>query len=112
LLIVDILLLLYNTNIYYVFVYSYINTPKVTNRNYVEAHHLIPIRFQEQFTYSLDVPPNIVSLCPNCHSLFHHAIDSESGRIITQFTDTMKDELEVFGIPVSVSQLLNMYKES
>jgi len=87
-------------------------TSEVTNRNYVEAHHLIPMKFQEQFIYSLDIPPNIVSLCPNCHSLFHHATDSERNSLIIQFISIRKDELEVFGIPVSVNQLLNMYKES
>ncbi|MEG0664633.1 MAG: hypothetical protein RR483_06005, partial [Clostridia bacterium] len=31
---------------------------------YMEGHHLIPMSQQDFYTFSLDVPPNIISLCP------------------------------------------------
>ena len=40
-------------------------------RNYVEGHHVIPMSAQDQFEYSIDVPENIVALCPNCHRKVH-----------------------------------------
>ena len=36
-------------------------------RNYVEAHHLIPMGFQDDFSKSIDVEANIISLCTYCH---------------------------------------------
>ena len=30
----------------------------------MEAHHLIPMEFQDDFEHSIDVPENIISLCP------------------------------------------------
>ena len=39
-------------------------TSKRNGKPFVEAHHLIPMEFQDEFTYSLDVPENIIALCP------------------------------------------------
>jgi 5-methylcytosine-specific restriction protein A len=33
----------------------------------MKAHHMIPMEYQDYFTYSIDVPENVISLCPNCH---------------------------------------------
>ena len=41
------------------------------SRNYVEGHHAIPMHAQEDFEHSIDVPENIVALCPNCHRKVH-----------------------------------------
>lgn len=57
---------------------------KTTNNPYVEAHHLIPLHTQDSFDYSLDVPANIVSLCPNCHRFLHHALLSEKIQILNR----------------------------
>lgn len=50
---------------------------KVTGKNYVEAHHLIPMEFQDKFAASVDVEANIVSLCVTCHKKLHHAVFEE-----------------------------------
>lgn len=81
-----------------------------TGENYVEVHHLIPMNFQKQFEYSLDVPGNLVILCPNCHRLFHHATSKEKSKIITSFYDQRKEVLKEFGIEISVEKLKRMYK--
>lgn len=44
---------------------------------FVEAHHLIPMKFQSLIDYPLDNLDNLISLCPNCHRAFHHAIIDE-----------------------------------
>ena len=33
----------------------------VTGENYMEAHHLVPIEYAEQFEYDIDQPANIIS---------------------------------------------------
>ncbi|MBR6124789.1 HNH endonuclease [Candidatus Saccharibacteria bacterium] len=49
---------------------------KATGCPYLEAHHLIPIRFQPQLhSLKLDSLDNICCLCPNCHRAIHHAED-------------------------------------
>jgi 5-methylcytosine-specific restriction protein A len=48
-------------------------TSRKTKQPFVEAHHLIPMQYQDEFDVSLDVPENIVALCPGCHRKFHHA---------------------------------------
>lgn len=45
---------------------------------YVEAHHIIPFRYQSQFKNSLDNPANIVLLCPNCHKNIHFGMDRKT----------------------------------
>lgn len=47
-------------------------TSPVTSRQYMEAHHLIPMSHHQYFApYSLDVACNVVSLCPTCHKKIH-----------------------------------------
>jgi len=75
-------------------------TSEKTRKNFVEAHHLIPIKFQDKFENSLDVSANIVSLCPNCHSKLHHAIFEEKEEMLKFLFDKRKVRLEKFGIIV------------
>ena len=60
-------------------------TSKTTTRNYVEAHHLIPMKLQDSFSNGLDVTANILSLCPNCHDLFHYGNDDEKFVVLEKF---------------------------
>jgi 5-methylcytosine-specific restriction protein A len=41
--------------------------------NYLEIHHLIPYQFRNDFDYSIEVLPNYICLCPNCHRKIHNA---------------------------------------
>ncbi|WP_421205521.1 HNH endonuclease [Aeromonas enteropelogenes] len=43
----------------------------VTGRNFMEAHHLIPMSHQALFRFNLDDLANIFSLCPCCHRAVH-----------------------------------------
>jgi len=82
---------------------------KATNKQYVEAHHLIPLQFQEEFNYSLDVPANIVSLCPNCHRKLHFASIDDKKRILEKLLENRKDELRKFSIEVNKEELFEIY---
>ncbi|MFC1998782.1 MrcB family domain-containing protein [Chloroflexota bacterium] len=86
-------------------------TCQQTSKNYVEAHHLIPMSFQELFSYSLDVPANIVSLCPTCHRLVHHATFGQKGKCLQSLFETRKTELEQCGIRLSYGQLIELYEK-
>lgn len=81
----------------------------VTKENYVEAHHLIPINQQNKFKFSVDVPGNIIALCPNCHREIHHAENVNKKKLIKQLFDKRKKELEEFGLHINISELLELY---
>jgi 5-methylcytosine-specific restriction protein A len=81
-----------------------------TGHQFVEAHHLIPMEFQNDFENSLDVPENIISLCPNCHRGFHLAEESYRNNIVLKFHNKRRERLDDRGIYVSSDKLLSFYK--
>jgi len=84
-------------------------TSKATNQPYVEAHHLIPLQFQEEFLYSLDVPVNIISLCPNCHRKLHFASIKDKKEILENLLMNRYEKLKEFGIGISKDELFEIY---
>ncbi len=55
----------------------------ITQKNFMEAHHLIPLAFQKNHMHSLDNIGNIYSLCPICHRGIHYG-DSQTKKIILE----------------------------
>jgi 5-methylcytosine-specific restriction protein A len=82
----------------------------VTSEQFVEAHHLIPMEFQDNFDASIDVPENIISLCPNCHRAFHNSVNEIKRDLIIQFFNKRKTFLQDRQINVSENKLLEYYK--
>ncbi|QDF30300.1 HNH endonuclease [Halarcobacter anaerophilus] len=80
-----------------------------SQKQYVEAHHFIPLKFQDDFLYSLDVPANIVSLCPNCHRLIHFASFNEKKKILLHLFNKRKDFLQKYKIPITEEELYEIY---
>lgn len=83
---------------------------KRTQRNYVEAHHLVPFSYQDSFSHSLDVEENIVALCPNCHRKLHHGAPAEKNESLDQLLTERHKALNARGIVLSLSELKKMYK--
>ena len=79
-------------------------------KEYIEAHHLIPMEYQGDFVISIDVPENIISLCPNCHSAFHNSEASVQEGLITKFFAQRSSKLEERCINISLDKLLEYYK--
>jgi len=84
-------------------------TSKTTGENYVEAHHLIPMEFQDKFEKSLDVEANIVSLCPLCHKKVHHSTFDEKKQIIEDLYKKRTDRLKKCEIDISLMELFSYY---
>lgn len=82
---------------------------KKTDQNYVEAHHLIPMSVQKDFTYDLDVPGNIISLCPNCHRKYHYACLEDKEEMLNILYEKRKKRLERLGIDISLNELFKLY---
>ena len=78
-----------------------------TKKNYVEAHHLIPMKEQENYNYSLDNALNIVALCPNCHRMIHYSEQSVRKEKITEIFEIRKKDLDAYKI--TLTDLHKMY---
>lgn len=80
-----------------------------TGQNYLEAHHLIPIKYQNSFLWSIDIPANIVAVCVNCHKILHHGVIEDKKKILNKIYNERKYRLAVCGIDISFKKLLNYY---
>ena len=67
---------------------------------------------QSQFQHSLDVPENIVALCPNCHRLLHHGAGRLTKPILNQLWNARRAKLEDRGIAAPLKQLVTAYREA
>ncbi|QZN97855.1 MrcB family domain-containing protein [Symbiopectobacterium purcellii] len=83
---------------------------KISNQNYVEAHHFIPLSEQYNFEYSLDVVENIISLCPVCHKILHHGTINDKKPLIEKFYGERSDALADRELEISLDTLLSFYK--
>lgn len=84
-------------------------TRRTLNNNYTEAHHLVPLENHEEFSYSLDVEENVVSLCSNCHNCIHYGVNSEREILIQTLYEKRKDMLKKVGIDITFKQLKELY---
>lgn len=85
-------------------------TSKASGNNYLEAHHLVPLKYQSDFEFALDNPANIVALCPNCHRLLHHATVDEKQSCLRQLlTEERIRNLRGRRIDVTVDDILGYY---
>ena len=82
-------------------------TRRADSLPYTEPHHLIPMSAQGDFTVSIDVPENIVSLCSNCHNEIHYGANAAD--LIRKLYEARISLLEKNGIYVSLTQLLKYY---
>lgn len=82
---------------------------KYSNLPYMEAHHLIPLSYQDKFEYSLDVESNVVSLCSYCHNLIHYG--SNQNEIIENLFIQRNSGLINSGLIIKLDELLSLYKD-
>ena len=77
---------------------------------YMEAHHLIPMKCQVDFTNSIDIPENIICLCPTCHRMFHSGEMSLTKKIISKFFNLRDSDLQTKrGVKITLPELLKYY---
>ena len=78
--------------------------------NYVEPHHLIPMKASRDFfPRGLDRPSNIVTLCPNCHYLLHHGSEEEVKRVLKVLYTNYIGALNSDDIYITFEDLYNKY---
>lgn len=86
-------------------------TSYFNKENYVEAHHLIPMSFSEDFEMSLDVEANIVALCPNCHRKIHHGLNHDILELLDILYNNRKDLLASCELKISLNKLSIYYRK-
>lgn len=88
-------------------------TSKRTKNAYMEAHHLIPRKYQQKYYdelhVNIDCVQNLVSLCPNCHRTLHHGIFAEKEEVLKALYELKKDDLESIGINITLDTLMSYY---
>lgn len=84
-----------------------------TLKNYVEAHHLIPMKYyhSDKFKYSIDNEANIVVLCPTCHRKLHFGQPEDKKELIRIMYATKIKKLEKANIYIKLDKLLELYVE-
>jgi 5-methylcytosine-specific restriction protein A len=83
---------------------------RTTKKNFVEAHHLIPLQFQEQFTAGLDVLENVIAVCPTCHRKLHHGRLQDKAKMLRPLLSARTKELKGRGLEISSEQLMSFYR--
>ena len=82
---------------------------KSNNKNYVEAHHLIPFSKRNKFDTSIDIEENIICLCPNCHRKIHLGINRDIEKMLKILLDKRKVDLKNNGIDINENILKKFY---
>lgn len=82
---------------------------QVDGKNFVEAHHLVPMAVQEYYRYTLDFTDNVTTLCPNCHRLVHLAGYRERSAAVTKLFCKRESTYRQHGIEIDQKLLLSFY---
>ncbi len=85
-------------------------TAKINGKNYLETHHFIPREFRNDFSYSIEVLANYITLCPRCHRQIHLAVDRERKHLINSIFEERKGRLEHVGLKLELVEIYEYYK--
>lgn len=79
---------------------------RFSRQPYLEAHHLVPMGLQGDFSQSLDTIHNVFCLCPYCHRAVHHAEEAIARDILGTLAGkrTVLDDLSL-----TVEDLYSLY---
>ena len=77
-----------------------------TRMPYMEGHHALPMKMQNDFNVSLDVYANIVCLCPVCHRRIHHGLKFDRIDMAKRIFDARGERLENSGIVLSSNEFI------
>ena len=64
---------------------------------------------QGSFEFDIDVPENILCLCPTCHRKIHLAQDEDKKELLNEAFKNRKSVLRERGIVVDTNMLFSMY---
>lgn len=88
-------------------------TSNRTHKNYMEAHHLIPVCFQQEiwdkYHINIDCIENLVSLCPICHKAIHYGTKEVKTEIITELYEKILPKYKSIDFDITLDEIKNLY---
>lgn len=88
---------------------SHISFIQEKNRQqYVEAHHIIPLKYQYKFENSLDVYANVISLCPNCHRRIHYGLNNDIKNMLYKIYTKRVMRYKNSGINITIDDICRL----
>ena len=88
-------------------------TSAKTNKNFMEAHHLVPVKYQQQiwnkYHVNVDCVENILSLCPTCHRAFHNGTNEVRRTMITDLYEKLLPRYKSINFNISLEEILKLY---
>lgn len=81
---------------------------KSTDKMFMEGHHAIPMKYQDNFDFSLDVYANIICLCPVCHRMMHYGRSCDKERYIDKIYLTRVERLIKSGLDISKDEFRSL----
>lgn len=82
---------------------------EATGNQFIEAHHLVPMKAQDDFDPGLDFPENIISLCPNCHRAIHNSQIPVKAVYLRKFYNERIASINQRGINLTFRELCEYY---
>ena len=79
-----------------------------TRKQYMEGHHVIPMKWQDKFRQSIDVYANVICLCPVCHRLLHYGMELDKRDLLNQIYAERAGRLVSSGIKVSKEEFMEL----
>lgn len=87
---------------------------KKTKKNYMEAHHLIPVCFQKEiwdkYHINIDCLENLVALCPTCHKAIHYGTKEIQKQMIANLYKHCEPKYKAIGLDISLEEIYRFYK--
>ncbi len=88
-------------------------TSAKTKKPFMEAHHLVPVKFQrriwKKYGINVDCVENIVSLCPTCHRAFHNGTDEVKKNIIETVYNRIIPRYKSINFNITLEEIEKLY---
>ncbi len=82
--------------------------PENSTKQYMEAHHIIPLKMQDKFKCGLDVYANVICLCPICHRFLHYGKKKEKAITLHKIYTNRVERLEHSGITLTEDRFMDL----
>ena len=88
-------------------------TSEKTHKNFMEAHHLVPVKYQQKiwkkYGINVDCVENIVSLCPTCHRAFHNGTKEVKSQMIENIYEKLIPRYKSIGFRITLDEIKKLY---
>jgi len=86
---------------------------KSTRENFMEAHHLVPMKDAETIfaknQINIDCVENIVSLCPTCHRAIHYGAKKVQEKMIEDLYEKCLPRYQSIGFDITLDEVKSLY---